>query len=43
MDYQQEHLDSSTGYLADNRNDTGTYVQYQGTFGRNELQASVRR
>ena len=42
VDYQQERLDSSTGYLADNRNDTGTYVQYQGTFGRNELQASVR-
>ena len=42
VDYQQEHVDSSTGYLADNRNDIGTYAQYQGTFGRNELQLSAR-
>ena len=42
VDYQQEHVDSSTGYLADNRHDTGGYLQYQGTFDRNELQASVR-
>lgn len=42
VDYQQEHLDSSTGYLADNRDDTGTYAQYLGTFGRNEVQLSVR-
>ncbi|MEW9623005.1 TonB-dependent vitamin B12 receptor [Rhodanobacter geophilus] len=41
-DWQQEHVDSSTGYLADNRDDTGTYAQYQGTFGRNEVQLSVR-
>ncbi|MBD8880121.1 TonB-dependent vitamin B12 receptor [Rhodanobacter sp. 7MK24] len=42
VDYQQEHLDSSTGYLADSRDDTGTYAQYQGTFGNNEVQLSVR-
>nr|WP_225562117.1 TonB-dependent vitamin B12 receptor [Rhodanobacter sp. DHB23] len=42
VDYQQEHLDSSTGYLADNRDDTGTYAQYLGTFGQNEVQLSVR-
>jgi len=43
VDYQQEHVDSSTGYLASRRNDTGTYAQYLGTFGRNELQLSARR
>jgi len=42
VDYQQEHVDSSTGYLASKRNDTGTYAQYLGTFGRNELQLSAR-
>ena len=42
VDYQQEHIASSTGYLADNRHDTGGYAQYQGTFGRNELQLSAR-
>lgn len=42
VDYQQEHVDSSTGYLVDNRHDTGTYAQYQGTFGRNELELSAR-
>ena len=42
VDYQQEHVDSNTGYLADNRHDTGDYLQYQGTFDRNELQASLR-
>jgi len=42
VDYQQEHVDSSTGYLASQRNDIGGYAQYQGTFGRNELQMSLR-
>ena len=42
VDYQQEHVASSTGYLADNRHDTGGFLQYQGSFGRNELQASLR-
>lgn len=42
VDYQQEHAASSTGYLADKRDDTGTYAQYLGTFGRNEVQLSVR-
>lgn len=41
-DYQLEHLSSDTGYLASRRQDTGVFVQYQGTFGRNELQASAR-
>lgn len=43
VDYQQEHVASSTGYLASSRDNTGGYVQYQGTFGRNELQLSARR
>ncbi|TAM58775.1 MAG: TonB-dependent receptor [Rhodanobacter sp.] len=43
VDYQQEHVGSSTGYLASNRDDTGGYAQYQGSFGRNEVQLSLRR
>jgi len=43
VDWQQEHVDSNTAYLATHRTDTGGFAQYQGTFGRNELQASVRR
>ena len=42
VDYQQEHLDSDTGYLASTRSDTGTFAQYQGTFGRHEVQLSAR-
>ncbi|WP_199099388.1 TonB-dependent receptor [Dyella sp. ASV21] len=42
VDYQQEHINSATGYLASDRQDTGVYAQYMGTFDRNELQASVR-
>ena len=43
VDWQQEHIDSDTGFLASRRDNTGGYVQYQGTFGRNELQLSARR
>ncbi len=42
VDYQREHVDSSTGYLASQRHDTGGYAQYQGRFGRNEVKMSVR-
>ncbi len=42
VDYQQEHIDSDTGYLNSRREDTGVYAQYLGTFGRNEVQASAR-
>ncbi len=42
VDYQQEHIDSDTGYLKSTREDTGVYAQYLGTFGRNELQLSAR-
>ncbi|MFC5436065.1 TonB-dependent vitamin B12 receptor [Rhodanobacter umsongensis] len=43
LDWQGEHIDSDTGFLATRRNDTGGYLQYQGTFGRNEVQLSARR
>jgi vitamin B12 transporter len=43
IDWQGEHIDSDTGFLASRRNNTGGYVQYQGTFGRNEVQLSARR
>lgn len=43
LDWQGEHIDSDTGYLASRRNDTGSYAQYQGTFGRHEVQLSARR
>ncbi|HEY2622177.1 MAG TPA: TonB-dependent receptor, partial [Dyella sp.] len=42
VDYQQEHIDSDTGYLDSRREDTGVYAQYMGSFGRNEVQVSAR-
>ena len=41
-DYQQEHIASDTGYLDSTRGDAGTFVQYQGSFGANEVQVSGR-
>jgi vitamin B12 transporter len=43
VDWQQEHIDSDTGFLASRRDNTGGYAQYQGTFGNNEVQLSARR
>jgi len=43
IDWQGEHIDSDTGFLASRRNNTGGYAQYQGTFGRHEVQLSARR
>ncbi|KZC18828.1 MULTISPECIES: TonB-dependent vitamin B12 receptor [Rhodanobacter] len=43
VDWQGEHIDSDTGFLASRRNNTGGYVQYQGTFGRHQVQLSARR
>lgn len=43
VDWQGEHIDSDTGFLATRRTDTGGYAQYQATFGRHEVQASARR
>ncbi|WP_430391912.1 TonB-dependent vitamin B12 receptor [Dyella sp. 20L07] len=42
VDYQQEHINSDTGYLQSTREDTGVYAQYMGTFGHNEVQVSAR-
>lgn len=42
FDYQQEHIASDAGYLDSTRGDAGTYAQYQGTFGQNEVQLSAR-
>ncbi|MBE1162463.1 TonB-dependent receptor [Dyella sp. 7MK23] len=42
VDYQQEHIYSDTAFQQTTRGDTGTFAQYQGTFGQNEVQASVR-
>jgi vitamin B12 transporter len=43
VDWQGEYIDSDTGFLASRRRNTGGYVQYQGTFGRHEVQLSARR
>ena len=43
VDWQGERIQSDTGYLASRRNNTAGYVQYQGSFGRNEVQLSARR
>jgi vitamin B12 transporter len=42
-DYQQEHVDSDTGYLRSTRDNVAGYALYQGGFGANEAQLSVRR
>jgi vitamin B12 transporter len=43
IDWQGEHIDSDTGFLANRRRDTGTFAQYQATFGKNEFALSARR
>ncbi len=43
VDWQGEKIESDTGFLATRRHDIGSYLQYQGTFGRNEVQLSARR
>ena len=43
VDWQGEHIDSDTGYLVNRRHDTGTFAQYQATFGHNEFALSARR
>lgn len=42
VDYLQQHIDSDTDFTINTRGDTGTFVQYQGTFGKNEIQVSGR-
>ncbi|MCE7033088.1 TonB-dependent vitamin B12 receptor [Lysobacter sp. GX 14042] len=41
-DWYQDHLDSSTEYLVDSRDNTAVFVQYQGAFGGHQLQAGLR-
>jgi vitamin B12 transporter len=43
FDWQRDEVDSSTAYAVDSRIDRGVFVQWQQTFGRQSLQASVRR
>jgi vitamin B12 transporter len=42
VDYLQQHVDSDTDFITTTRGDTGTFAQYQGTFGHNEVQVSGR-
>ena len=43
VDWSDESLDgSSAGYVVEGRDNTGVFVQYQGQFGRHQLQASLR-
>jgi len=42
VDYQQEHIASDTAFQQTTRGDTGTFAQYQGAFGQNEVQLSAR-
>ncbi|KAA8994974.1 TonB-dependent vitamin B12 receptor [Stenotrophomonas cyclobalanopsidis] len=43
VDWSEDNLDgSSAGYLVDSRRNTGVFVQYQGRFGRHQLQLSAR-
>lgn len=43
FDWQRDEVDSSTAFAVDSRIDHGVFVQWQQTFGRQSLQASVRR
>ncbi len=42
VDWYQDHLDSSTAYAVDSRDNTALFVQYQGNFGAHQLQAGLR-
>lgn len=42
LDWYQDHLDSSTAYTVDSRENTAVFVQYQGNFGGHQLQAGLR-
>ena len=43
FDWQRDQVDSTTSYAVDSRLNRGLFVQWQQTFGRQSLQASVRR
>lgn len=42
-DYLDDQIDSSTSYAATSRSDTGVFAQYQGAFGAQNAQVSLRR
>ena len=42
LDWYQDHLDSSTAYAVDSRENGAVFLQYQGQFGAHQLQAGVR-
>lgn len=42
VDWQQDNVLSNTPFDVDSRTDTGVFAEYQGSFGRHSLQASVR-
>ncbi len=42
VDWYQDHLDSSTAYRVNSRENTALFVQYQGTFGGQQWQAGLR-
>jgi vitamin B12 transporter len=43
FDWQRDQVDSTTTYALDSRIDRGLFVQWMQSFGRQSLQASVRR
>lgn len=42
-DYQNDRIDSTTAFAVTSRDDTGLFAQYQGGFGRQDLQVALRR
>ncbi len=42
IDWQQDAIESDTAFKVDDRDNLGVFVQYQGRFGAQQLQASVR-
>ncbi len=43
IDQQDDRIASTTAYPVTSRNNSGRFAQYQGVFGENDLQASLRR
>ena len=41
-DWQQDAVSGTTEFTVDERDNTGTFLEYQGRFGAHQLQASVR-
>lgn len=43
LDYQDDRIDSTTAYAVTARDNKGLFTQYQAGFGRQDVQASLRR